>query len=385
MRELANRATARKKADPGTLETLRADLDRIDAELLAALGARVAVCRSIARYKREHGVPMMQPHRIGVVQQRAARFAEANGLDLTFMKQLYDLIIGETCRIEDLIIDADALRRERSLMRVILVDNYDSFTYNLYQLIGEVCGHPPTVVRNDTPWADLRFDEFDAAVISPGPGRPDRDRDFGVSARVILDSGLPVLGVCLGHQGLCHLFGGEVGSAPEPMHGRISSVRHTGVDLFAGIPSPFDVVRYHSLAVTSLPDEPRGAGVDRRRRRDGRAPPPPAVVGRAVPSRVDQQHATATSCWPTSSPSPRAGRHRPRPGAHRRAGASPLRPARAAPRRPPRRADGLHRPLRRRRPRLLARQQLGGRRVVALLVHGERRRSARRACHLLRR
>jgi para-aminobenzoate synthetase len=140
-------------------------------------------------------------------------------------------------------------------MRVLLVDNYDSFTYNLYQLIGEVCGQPPTVVRNDTPWADLRFDEFDAAVISPGPGTPERDRDFGVSARVILDSGLPVLGVCLGHQGLCHLVGGEVVNAPEPMHGRISPVHHTGVDLFAGIPSPFDVVRYHSLAVTSLPDE----------------------------------------------------------------------------------------------------------------------------------
>jgi 4-amino-4-deoxychorismate mutase len=106
MRELADRA-AREKADPGTLEALRADLDRIDAELLAALGARVDVCRSIALYKREHGVPMMQPDRIGVVQQRAARFAEANGLDLTFMKRLYDLIIGETCRIEDLIIDAD--------------------------------------------------------------------------------------------------------------------------------------------------------------------------------------------------------------------------------------------------------------------------------------
>lgn len=104
MRDLADRAAARKKAEPDTLETLRADLDRIDAEFLAALGARVDVCRSIAGYKREHGVPMMQPHRIGVVQQRAARFAKANGLDLTFMKQLYDLIIGETCRIEDLII-----------------------------------------------------------------------------------------------------------------------------------------------------------------------------------------------------------------------------------------------------------------------------------------
>ena len=107
MRELADRASAEEKADHGSLETLRADLDRIDADFLGALGARVDVCRSIARYKREHGLPMMQPHRIGVVQQRAARFAVANGLDLTFMAQLYDLIIGETCRIEDLIIDGD--------------------------------------------------------------------------------------------------------------------------------------------------------------------------------------------------------------------------------------------------------------------------------------
>jgi chorismate mutase-like protein len=105
VKELADRA-ARENADPGTLETLRADLDRIDAEFLEVLGARVAVCRSIARYKREHRVPMMQPHRINVVQERAARYAEANGLDLTFMKHLYNLIIGETCRIEDLIIDA---------------------------------------------------------------------------------------------------------------------------------------------------------------------------------------------------------------------------------------------------------------------------------------
>ena len=99
--------SVRQITERDALETLRAELDRIDAQFLAALGARVDVCRSIALYKREHGVPMMQPFRIGVVQQRAARFAAANGLDLTFMKQLYDLIIGETCRIEDLIIDGD--------------------------------------------------------------------------------------------------------------------------------------------------------------------------------------------------------------------------------------------------------------------------------------
>ncbi|MFE1590608.1 aminodeoxychorismate synthase component I [Streptomyces sp. NPDC058737] len=140
-------------------------------------------------------------------------------------------------------------------MRTLLIDNYDSFTYNLYQLLGEVNGEPPVVVKNGTEWSRLRLDAFDAVVISPGPGRPDRERDFGVSARAITESGLPTLGVCLGHQGITHLFGGEVGLAPQPMHGRISAVRHDGVDVFAGLPSPYEVVRYHSLAATRLPDE----------------------------------------------------------------------------------------------------------------------------------
>jgi para-aminobenzoate synthetase len=139
-------------------------------------------------------------------------------------------------------------------MRTLLIDNYDSFTYNLYQLLGEVNGVAPTVVRNDVDWSRLRLDEFDAIVISPGPGSPDVATDFGVSARAILDSGLPVLGVCLGHQGICHLFGGTVGLAPEPVHGRVFPVEHTGVGIFAGLPSPFQVVRYHSLAATALPD-----------------------------------------------------------------------------------------------------------------------------------
>ncbi|MGH3718553.1 MAG: aminodeoxychorismate synthase component I [Pseudonocardiaceae bacterium] len=143
-------------------------------------------------------------------------------------------------------------------MRTLLIDNYDSFTYNLHQLLGEVNGRPPVVVRSDVAWSDLAIEEFDNIVISPGPGRPERVRDFGSSARASIGSGLPVLGVCLGHQGICHLFGGRVDHAPVPMHGRICPVRHTGQDIFASIPSPFEAVRYHSLAVTDLPAELEG-------------------------------------------------------------------------------------------------------------------------------
>ncbi|MFI2652672.1 MULTISPECIES: aminodeoxychorismate synthase component I [Micromonospora] len=139
-------------------------------------------------------------------------------------------------------------------MRTLIIDNYDSFTYNLYHYVAEVTGTEPTVIRNDDPrWRPEWLDEFDNVLLSPGPGRPERPRDFGLCRQVFQAGRLPVLGVCLGHQGLCQLLGGRVVAAPEPRHGRISRVHHDGSELFAGIPSPFEVVRYHSLAVDRLP------------------------------------------------------------------------------------------------------------------------------------
>ncbi len=139
-------------------------------------------------------------------------------------------------------------------MRTLLIDNYDSFTWNLAHQIAAATGSEPVVVRNDEP-LDLADVEacFDAVVISPGPGTPERAADFGVCREVVEDCRLPLLGICLGHQGLARWHGGTVGPAPEPRHGRRSPVLHDGTGLFAGIPSPFQVVRYHSLAVTGLP------------------------------------------------------------------------------------------------------------------------------------
>ncbi|MEZ5079014.1 MAG: aminodeoxychorismate/anthranilate synthase component II [Solirubrobacterales bacterium] len=135
-------------------------------------------------------------------------------------------------------------------MKTLLVDNYDSFTYNLFQLLWEVNGAEPTVVRNDeATWEELAAREVDAVVISPGPGRPDRRRDFGLCAEAIRRCELPLLGVCLGHQGIGWVHGGEVTAAPEPMHGRIDPIVHRGAPLFAGIPSGFGAVRYHSLCL----------------------------------------------------------------------------------------------------------------------------------------
>jgi para-aminobenzoate synthetase len=142
---------------------------------------------------------------------------------------------------------ADAAR----FMQTLLIDNYDSFTYNLFQLLAEVNGVEPIVVRNDeASWEELARLEFDNVVISPGPGRPDVESDFGVCTAAIRRCEKPLLGVCLGHQGIGWIEGGRVEPAPEPMHGRVVEIEHDGSSLFDGIPNLFKATRYHSLALT---------------------------------------------------------------------------------------------------------------------------------------
>ena len=143
-------------------------------------------------------------------------------------------------------------------MRTLLIDNYDSFTFNLFHLLGEVNGSEPIVVRNDElTWEELEALRFDNIVISPGPGRPEHERDVGVSLDALQRATVPVLGVCLGHQALAHVTGGAVVYAPEVMHGRLSPIHHDGRGLFDGVPQGFAAVRYHSLAVGAVPADLR--------------------------------------------------------------------------------------------------------------------------------
>ncbi|MFF3850074.1 aminodeoxychorismate synthase component I [Streptomyces sp. NPDC002328] len=141
-------------------------------------------------------------------------------------------------------------------MRTLLVDNYDSFTYNLVHQIARVTGEMPTVVRNDDPdWRPALLADFDSVVVSPGPGNPVRAADFGICREIVERTALPLLGICLGHQGIGLAHGARVGRAPQPRHGQTSPVLHEGDGLFTGLPSPFEAVRYHSLAVTGLPED----------------------------------------------------------------------------------------------------------------------------------
>jgi para-aminobenzoate synthetase len=139
-------------------------------------------------------------------------------------------------------------------MRTLLVDNHDSYTYNVFHLLAAAAGSEPVVVNNDAvSWRVLSRSDFDAIVLSPGPGRPERWHDFGVCRDILRYSEIPVLGICLGHQGIGNLLEGNVSTAPMAMHGRLSHVRHSDSGIFAGIPQDFSVVRYHSLAITGPP------------------------------------------------------------------------------------------------------------------------------------
>ncbi len=137
---------------------------------------------------------------------------------------------------------------------ILVIDNYDSFTYNIVQYLGELGSEFPAaqdiqVFRNDEIDLDrIRALKPDGIVISPGPGTPD---DSGISLAIIRELGptIPLLGVCLGHQSIGQIFGGDVVSAPELMHGKVSQVHHTGVGVFQGIANPMTATRYHSLVI----------------------------------------------------------------------------------------------------------------------------------------
>ena len=138
-------------------------------------------------------------------------------------------------------------------MRVLVVDNYDSFTYNLVQYFGEL-GADPVVIRNDemspVEGAKLRPDRL---VVSPGPGTPG-ESGYSIAYLKTIGTEVPTLGVCLGHQAIIEAFGGTIGRAPEPRHGKVSLIEHDEHGVFVGLPNPFEATRYHSLVATSVPD-----------------------------------------------------------------------------------------------------------------------------------
>ncbi|MEC9444189.1 MULTISPECIES: anthranilate synthase component II [Psychrobacter] len=144
-------------------------------------------------------------------------------------------------------------------MNVLIIDNYDSFTFNLYQYVGEILQTlsddketSVTVKRNnEITLAEVEAMNLDRIIISPGPGSPDDPAYFGICSEVIekLGKTVPILGVCLGMQGIAHVFGGDVIRASVPMHGKVSSIRHDGKGIYQDLPQALEIMRYHSLVV----------------------------------------------------------------------------------------------------------------------------------------
>ena len=146
-------------------------------------------------------------------------------------------------------------------MNVLIIDNYDSFTFNLYQYVGEILhtelsqaqGNPKVSVKrnNEVTLEDIKSQNYDRIIISPGPGSPEDPAYFGVCSEVIKELGpsIPLLGVCLGMQGIAHVFGGDVVRAGVPMHGKTSPIRHDGQGVYKGLPQDIEIMRYHSVMV----------------------------------------------------------------------------------------------------------------------------------------
>ncbi|QFU83902.1 anthranilate synthase component II [Natronorubrum aibiense] len=151
---------------------------------------------------------------------------------------------------EELAVDADA-----EALTVLFIDNYDSFTYNLVEYVSQLPGTETDILKNTASLEDVRAVDPDAIVISPGPGHPKNDRDVGVTMEVLSElTEIPTLGVCLGLEAAVYAYGGTVGRAPDPIHGKASAVDHDGEGVFKGLEQGFRAGRYHSLVATEVPD-----------------------------------------------------------------------------------------------------------------------------------
>ncbi|MDG5818271.1 anthranilate synthase component II [Natronococcus sp. A-GB7] len=151
---------------------------------------------------------------------------------------------------------ADERESEGETVRILVIDNYDSFTYNLVEYVSQQPGTETEVLKNTASLEEVRAVEPDGIVVSPGPGHPKNDRDVGVSAAVLreISPEVPTLGVCLGLEAAVYAYGGSVGRAPDPVHGKAWAVDHDGEGVYAGLEQGFRAGRYHSLVATEVPD-----------------------------------------------------------------------------------------------------------------------------------